>query len=144
MIETRLQDVMTKKVVSLLSLGGVPDNALITGTGARGVLRRARPSPQPSRWENHLRNLDDIDRPKSRRRAAGIRMYKWGRRDATYWAYLICQISVCCGRHADRCERLLLLRRRPPAGVARRRRGAAAARVFEATSDVAHPSRSTS
>ena len=36
MIETRLQDVMTKKVVSLLSLGGVPDNALITGTGARG------------------------------------------------------------------------------------------------------------
>ncbi len=62
MIETRLQDVMTKKVVSLLSLGGVPDNALITGTGARGVLRRARPSLQPSRWENHLRNLDDIDR----------------------------------------------------------------------------------
>ena len=36
-----------KKIVSLLSLGGAPDDALNKGTGARGVLRRARPSPQP-------------------------------------------------------------------------------------------------
>ena len=120
---------MMKKIVSLLSLGGAPDDALNKGTGARGVLRRARPSPQPSRWENHLRNLDDIDRPKSRRRAAGIRMYKWGRRDATYWAYMICQVSVCCGRHADLCERLLLLRRRPPAGVIDPAGGAAQLRL---------------